>query len=137
MKSWTTTTLALAAVMLAGRTARADFKVWLPDVNYGELAIESVGDIGFDPHADRSGEQSYTAEFEYGVTHWWQTELELEFERDPGPGQATYFNQVTSENLFQFTQRGEYWLDAGFFAEYGISTLKGDPNEFTAGPGPA
>jgi hypothetical protein len=75
------------------------------------LAVESVGDAGFDPHASRSDE--YTAELEYGVTSWWQTELELEFERDPGPGQATYFNQVTSENLFQFTERGQYWLDAG------------------------
>jgi hypothetical protein len=134
MKNWTIATLALSAAMLSSRAARADFKVWLPDVNMGELAAESVGDAGFDPHASRSGEQSYTAEFEYGVTSWWQTELELEFERDPGPGQATYFNQVTSENLFQFTERGEYWLDAGFFAEYGISTKKGDSNEFTLGP---
>jgi hypothetical protein len=68
MKSWSTTTLVLAAVMLAGRTARADFKVWLPDVNMGELAVESVGDAGFDPHASRSDE--YTAELEYGVTSW-------------------------------------------------------------------
>ena len=44
--------------MLADRTARADFKVWLPDVNFGEVAIETVGDAGFDPHVDRSGEQS-------------------------------------------------------------------------------
>jgi hypothetical protein len=106
--------------LLAGwSTARADFKVWTPDVNLGELAIEHVGDAGYDPNHDRSGEQSYTAEIEYGVTSWWQTELEFEFERDPGPGQGTYFSQLTSENLFQLTQRGEYWLDAGCFAEYG------------------
>jgi hypothetical protein len=134
MRIWTITTVALAAVLVASGTARADFKVWLPDVNYGELALETVGDVGIDPNPGRSGEQSFTAEIEYGVTHWWQTELELEFEREAGPGQSTYFSQVTSENLFQFTERGEYWLDAGFFAEYGISTQKGNPNEITAGP---
>ena len=137
MRLWTITTPLALAALLPGGTARADFKVWLPDVNYGELALETVGEVGFDPKPNRSGEQSFTAEIEYGVTHWWQTELEFEFERDAGPGQSTYFNQVTSENLFQFTERGEYWLDAGFFAEYGLSTLKGNPNEITARSGAA
>ena len=132
MKIWTTMAVAVTAGMLGAGTAKADFKVWLPDVNFGEVAIETVGDAGFDPHPDRSGELSQTIEFEYGLTHWWQTELE--FERDAGVGQATYFTQITSENLFQFTQRGEYWIDVGFFAEYGISMKKGDPNEITFGP---
>ncbi len=124
----------VAALSFASATAEADFKVWTPDVNQGELAVETVGNLGFDPDPDKNGEQSFTAELEYGVTHWWQTELELEFNRDPGPGLATYFNQITSENLFQFTERGEYWLDSGFFAEYGQVLTKGDPNETTFGP---
>jgi hypothetical protein len=125
-----------ACSVLGAGTARADFKVWTPDVNKGELAVENVGDLGFDPNADRSGEKSYTAEVEYGVTNWWQTELEFEFERDPGSGsgQRTRFSQFTSENLIQFTERGEYWLDAGFFAEYGQGTIKGSVNETTFGP---
>jgi hypothetical protein len=134
MKMWTTTAAALAAAMLCARAAKADFKVWLPDVNPGEVAIETVGNSGFDPHPDRSGEQSQTLEFEYGVTRWWQTELEFEFERDAGVNQTQYFTQLTSENLFQLTQRGEYWVDVGFFAEYGLSMKKGDPNEATIGP---
>jgi hypothetical protein len=124
----------LAAMSLTSAAANADFKVWTPDVDQGELALENVGNLGFDHDPDKNGEQSYTAELEYGVTSWWQTELELEFNRDPGPGRATYFNQITSENLFQFTQPGEYWLDSGFFAEYGQVLTKGDPNETTFGP---
>jgi hypothetical protein len=134
MKLWTTTAVAVTAVMLMRGTAKADFKVWLPDVNFGEVAIETVGNSGFDPHADRSDEQSQTLEFEYGLTHWWQTELEFEFERDAGVNQTQYFTQLTSENLFQFTQRGEYFVDVGFFAEYGLSMKKGDPGEITFGP---
>ena len=80
MKLWTTAAIAVTAAMLIGGHAKADFKVWLPDVNFGEVAIETVGNSGFDPHADRSGEQSQTLEFEYGVTRWWQTELEFEFD---------------------------------------------------------
>ena len=125
----------IAALGLAGTgPAKADFKVWTPDVNKGELAVENVGDIGSDPNPDKSGEQSYTAEVEYGVTKWWQTEMEFEFERDPGSDVRTRFSQVTTENLFQFTERGEYWLDAGFFAEYGHGIIKGSTNETTFGP---
>ncbi len=126
---------AAVALSLAGAgAARADFNVKTPDVNQGELAVENVGAAGFDSNNAKSGERSYTAEAEYGFTPWWQSELEFEFNRAPGPGQDTYFTQLTSENLFQFTDRGEYWLDAGFFAEYGQAMLKGNPNETTFGP---
>lgn len=126
--------LVLGLSLVSAGSARADFKVWTPDVNPGELAVENLGDVGSDPNRAKSGEQSYTSEFEYGITRWWQSELELEFNRDPGSGQDTYFNQITSENLFQFTERGEYWLDAGFFAEYGQSLLKNTASETTFGP---
>ncbi len=128
------TALTLSLSLAASGPAQADFKVWLPEVNFGELAVENVGDLGLDPNPAKSGEQSYTAEVEYGLTRWWQTELELEFNRAPGAHQATYFNQITSENLFQFTERGEYWLDAGFFAEFGRSLQRDAPSETTFGP---
>ena len=60
MKVGTTAGAAVGAAMLGIGTAKADFKVWLPDVNFGEVAIETVGNSGFDPHPDRSGEQSQT-----------------------------------------------------------------------------
>jgi hypothetical protein len=122
------------AVVAWPAPARADFKVWTPDVNAGEKALENVGDQGFDPTRAHSGEQSHTVEYEYGLNSWWQTELEAEFSRDPGPGQGTRLDQLTSENLFQFTERGQYWLDVGFFAEYGRSTLVGNASEVTLGP---
>lgn len=122
------------ALALAGGPAMADFKVWYPDAEFGETALETLGDWGHAPRAAHSGEQSYTEEFEHGMTPFWLTELELEQERLPGPGQPTNFSQVTSENIFQFTERGEYWLDAGFFAEYGQSLLPKTPNETTFGP---
>lgn len=131
--AWAAAAITTAALSWAG-PARADFKVWTPDVNAGEQALENVGDLGSDPTRSRSGEQSHTVEYEYGVNAWWQTELEVEFGREPGPGQDTRLDQLTMENLFQFTERGQYWLDVGFFAEYGRSTLGGNASEVTLGP---
>ena len=124
-----------AALALATAVpAVADFKVQMPDAETGEISVEPLGDYGHDPKAAHSGELSTTEEFEYGVNGFWRTEIELEQERDAGPGQPYQFSQVTSENIFQFTQRGEHWLDAGFFAEFGKSTLRSNPDEFTFGP---
>src|SRR5271155_1163106 len=114
--------------------AAADFKVEQPDAETGEFAIEPLGDFGHDPLGAHSGELSSTQEFEYGVNGFWQTELELEQGRDAGPGESIHFSQVTWENIFQFTERGQYWLDAGFFAEFGRSTLRDSPSETTFGP---
>jgi hypothetical protein len=114
--------------------AAADFKVQVPDAETGEIAVEPLGDIGHDPLPAHSGELSSTQEFEYGVNGFWRAELELEQGREAGPGQPYQFSQVTWENVFQFTERGEYWADAGFFAELGKSTLANTPNETTFGP---
>ena len=91
--------------------AAADFKVQYPDAETGEFAIEPIGDIGHDPLAAHSGELSSAQEFEYGVNSFWRTELELEQERDAGPGESIHFSQVTWENIFQFTERGNIgWI---------------------------
>jgi hypothetical protein len=128
--AFTTTVLLLATVV----SAAADFKVRMPDANPGEIAIEPLGDYGHDPNPAHSGELSLTQELEYGVNGFWRTELEFEQNRDAGPGQSLNFSHVTSENFFVFTERDQYWLDAGLFAEFGKATIRGNPNEFTLGP---
>jgi hypothetical protein len=120
--------------VLAVMPAAADFKVQMPDAETGEFSVEPIGDIGQDPLAAHNGELSSVTEFEYGVNSFWRTELELEQDRAPGPGQSIHFSQVTWENVLQFTERGEYWLDAGFFFEFGKTTLADTPNEVTFGP---
>jgi len=114
--------------------AAADFKVQMPDAENGEYAVEPIGDIGQDPLAAHNGELSSVTEFEHGVNDFWRTELELETERAAGPGQSIHFAQITWENVLQFTPRGAYWADAGFFFEFGKTTLADTPNEVTFGP---
>ena len=125
---------AILAVLLAALPAAADFKVFMPDAEPGELEFEPLGDVGFDPNTQKSHETSFVEEFEYGVNNFWKTGLELESNRDAGSGQSVRFSQVTWENILQFTERGQYWLDAGFFFEFGKATLGGEPNEVTFGP---
>src|SRR5271167_640474 len=124
-----------AALALATAVpAVADFKVQMPDAETGEISVEPLGDYGHDPKPAHSGELSSTQEFEYGVNGFWRTELELEQEREAGPGESIQFSQVTWENIFQFTERGQHWVDSGFFFEFGKTTLADSPNEVTFGP---
>ena len=125
---------AATAILASGTAARADFKIRSPDVNVGEWAIETVGSAGFDSDPARNGERSATFEVQWGVMPWWQTELELLWERQPGPGMGTRFTQITTENIFLLTESGESWADIGLFAEYGQTLLRGHPNETTLGP---
>jgi hypothetical protein len=124
----------VAMSMAVATPVAADFKVQMPDAETGEIAIEPLGDIGYDPQRGHSGELSSTQELEYGVNDFWRTELELEQQRDAGPGQSIRFSQVTWENILQFTEPGERWIDSGFFFEFGRSTLADTSNEVTFGP---
>jgi hypothetical protein len=130
------TAAAIAALLLGAKPepARADFKVQMPDAEYGEWEIEPIGSYGMSGRPDTDNEKSFVTEFGYGVTNFWHTEVEFETFRPPGPHNHLTFNQITSENRFQFTERGEYWLDPGFFIEYGQVLTKGAPNETTFGP---
>lgn len=126
--------MAAFAALLAATPARADFKVQMPDAEYGEFEFEPIGSYGISGNPAANNEQSFVNEFGYGVTPFWHTELELETFRPAGPGNHLKFVQITNENQFQFTDRGEYWIDPGFFIEYGQVVSKNTPNETTFGP---
>src|ERR1700730_13445571 len=136
MRSKCALSLLTGAVLGIAATApaTADFKVKYPDAEGGAVEIEPVGDYGHDPLAAHSGEKSFVEELEYGVNGFWRTALELEQDRSAGPGQPVNFSQVTWGNIFQFSERGERWIDTGFFFEFGKTTLANSPNEVTFGP---
>jgi hypothetical protein len=126
--------LTSAIATCGAATAFADFKVHLPDAETGEFELEEVGSYGNSGNPFTNNEQSFVHELGYGINNWWHTELEFETNREPGPGNHLKFDQLTSENQFVFSEPGQYWLDAGFFWEYGQALLSGSPNETTFGP---
>lgn len=123
---------ALAWTAMAG-AAQAGFKVFQPDAEPGETELETFGDYAHDPIAARSGKLSSVQELEYGVNRFWRLGLELELERESGPGESVKLDSIGAESVFQFSDRGRYWADSGFFVEFEKSTL-GGPGEVTFGP---
>ncbi len=127
-----------ALVALAPAAASADYRVVSPrSVDQGELEFETNGSAAFDRKGDKSGAQSHTIEIGTGLTSWWHFELELGFNKDPGPGQPLLADAVVLENMFQITEPGESFVDLGFYFEYGQSITRGAhaaPNQVTFGP---
>ncbi len=121
-------------LILDASAARADFKVHTPDAEFGEFELEDVGSYGRSGNSATDNEQSFVHELGYGFTNFWHAELEFETDRPGGPGNHLKFDQLTFENQFVFGERGQYWLDPGFFIEYGHGMLAGTPDETTFGP---
>lgn len=114
-------------------SARAEFQVRSPIVDFHELEIEHNGSITFDKkNSDKNHNQSYTNSIGYGVTPWWMVELEGEW--GSGSDEQLRYQATTLENIFQLTPQGEYWADLGFFAEYSQSNRRSDPNTIEFGP---
>jgi hypothetical protein len=130
--------LATALVILVPAAAHADFRVVSPyEIDLGELEIEHNGSAVFDRRTDQRGANSYTVEFGTGLTSWWHSEIELGFDRAPGDNQPTLASDLVWENMFQLTQPGQYFVDVGFYAEYGQSLTRGQAaasNQITFGP---
>jgi hypothetical protein len=113
--------------------AHADFKVHSPIVEYREFEFEHNGVTTFDKKkSGLSNNQSYTNEIGYGVTPFWQVEIEGETEAPSGTNLR--YSATTIENTFQLTPQGEYWADLGFFAEYSHSASRIVSNSTKFGP---
>jgi len=108
---------------LAGSpVALADYKVYSPYVEKDTLEIEARGHIVTDRNPERRSARQDKFEIGYGVTDWWSTSFFTEHEREPG---ETYRRSATAwENIFQLTERGKYWLDAGLYVEYASAADK-------------
>jgi high-affinity iron transporter len=112
--------------------AHAELQVRMPTVEFRELEFEHNGFFSFDKDPTLGGQQSYTNSIGYGVTPWW--EIELEGESNSVPDSSVHYTATTMENTFQITEPGQYMFNLGFFAEYSQSALNGVPNSFTLGP---
>src|SRR3954454_3976849 len=93
--------LGLAVVLLSTPASASDFKVKLPYVDEGELELEHKGIATFDRDPAKSDNQKLIGEVGYGVTSWWATKLEADWERPEGPGGNLQTEAVAWENIFQ------------------------------------
>jgi hypothetical protein len=123
----------LLAVVSAARPAgAADFKVYYPNVTQGEFEFENRAFGTFDRNADRGNERNLTTELGYGATDFWFVEIENEIAK--APRDRWHYHALGVENVFQLTEQGEGWLDAGFFAEYEFTMQRAASDGFIFGP---
>lgn len=107
--------LAALAVQLFGvEPAKAEY-VSRPFVSERELEIEHSGLVTTDNLDAKDSEQEYEFALSYGVTSWYKPEFEVEYEGDED---SVELKKYKIKNLFQLTDRGEYWLDVGFRFDY-------------------
>ncbi len=126
-------TLALVTVTSGSpRLALAELQVRMPTVDFREVEFEHNGFFSFDKDRSLGGQQSYTNAIGYGLTPWW--EIELEGESNSVPESSVHYTATTVENTFQLTEPGQDFFNLGFFAEYSQSALRNEPNSFTLGP---
>ncbi|MDX8392496.1 MAG: hypothetical protein R8K53_08040 [Mariprofundaceae bacterium] len=111
---------ALLVFMLPGQAQAA--KVYSPLVEKGEIEIEYQMDYTVDnkPNANKTTKQQF--EFGYGITDRWQSAINAVYIDKPGAG-FTY-DRLKWENIYQLFEKGERWLDAGFYFEYQIPDAK-------------
>jgi high-affinity iron transporter len=72
--------LAAAGLGIAG-TARADFTIHPPIVEYKEFEVEHNGSYTFDPDPSKKHNETGTLEIGYGFLPWWGTEVEFAWSR--------------------------------------------------------
>jgi hypothetical protein len=106
------------ALILQSHGAFADpaDKVYLPTVVQGEVEFELRGGYQKWRNSDADHERQLVADFGYGFTPWWKSELAVGVTRFPGD--STHLDEIEWENIFALTEPGQYWADLGLFAEF-------------------
>lgn len=122
----------VAIALLARPTdSQASHVVYSPLVEEGEIAVELRGHYDFDDDKSIDGAQAYKAEVEWAPTAWWLTEVVVKYER--APGEDLDATEIASENIFQLTDQGKYWMDFGLLAEFVYSLEDGGANALELG----
>lgn len=121
-------TLTLFVVSIS--PAHAIDKLYKPYVEKGEWETEYFGTKSFDGNDAKDDAQKHQLSLGYGVTDYWKTELYASFEKDPQTSMT--FDSWEWENVFQFTRRGEYWVDAGGSLAYEWTPRSDRPDKVEA-----
>lgn len=104
--------------------------IYSPIVDYREWELELKGGM-FNWGRGDDGERAAKLAVAYGVAPRWRVEVEAEYSQTPG--NAARVEEYEFENVFQLTEHGEHWLDAGIFAEFAHNRIE-NVNTLVLGP---
>ncbi|MGH8747200.1 MAG: hypothetical protein ACREUK_12015, partial [Burkholderiales bacterium] len=103
--------------------------IYSPIVDYREWELELKG--GVQDWNRPGGERAAKLALGYGVMPRWGVEVEAEYSQTPG--NVAHVEEYEFENIFQLTEHGEHWLDAGIFVELAHNRLE-NKNTLVLGP---
>lgn len=104
--------------------------IYSPIVEYREWELELKS--GWQDWGNPDlGERAAKLAVGYGVAPRWGVEVEAEYSQVPG--EVAHVEEYEFENIFQLTEHGEHWLDAGIFTELSHNRLD-HSNALTIGP---
>ncbi|MCG6872201.1 MAG: FTR1 family protein [Gammaproteobacteria bacterium] len=121
---------ATAVLGLAPAPGEASQKVYSPRIEKGELELEFRGHVDRDASDELDGGRKDKYEIGLGVTDWWFSSVFVEFEKTPGGD--LHHEASAWENIFQLTEPGKHWLDAGLYLEYEMPVDGGHPDKLEA-----
>jgi hypothetical protein len=104
--------------------------IYSPIVDYREWELELKGGM-FNWGRGDDGERAAQIAVAYGLAPRWKVEVEAEYSQTPG--NVAHVEEYEFENIFQLTEHGEHWLDAGIFAELEHNRLE-NANTLVVGP---
>lgn len=107
-------------------------KVYTLNIEAGETELEFLGGAYDDDNNDVDGERAWKVAVGHGMTDWWKSEVEFEWEKEPHAG--TKYTEVELVNIFRFTEPGEYFVDVGLFTELKFPDESDDANKLEIGP---
>jgi hypothetical protein len=128
----TLTIIGLSGLSSSPVAAEPAAKVYSPMVEAGETELEFRGGYVEDDGHPEDGEQQYVVAVGHGLTSRWFTELVLEYEG--GGGESQTLQAVEWENIFQLTERGQYFVDLGLYTAYVVERESGKPDQVEIGP---
>lgn len=118
-------TFAVPMTAIAGPAS----SIYSPIVDYREWELELKG--GVQDWNSPDGERAAKLAVGYGLMPRWGVEVEAEYSQTPG--NVAHVEEYEFENIFQLTEHGEHWMDAGIFAELEHNRLE-QINTLVLGP---
>ena len=115
------------AASFAAFPAHSADKLYSPYVKQGEWELEYFGTRNVDSDANKDDAQKQQFSIGYGVTERWKTELYAKYNK--GAQQDLVFDAYEWENIFQFTERGENWVDVGGSLAYEFTPQEKTPDK--------
>ena len=121
------------AGLIGGSSARAEFKLRYPVIDYREFEIEHNGAVTFDKQkSGKNNNQSYPTEVEVGILPFWTVGIEANVEANPG--ENLHYQATAVESYLQLTPQGKYWADLAFFTEFEHPANRNSAHSVTFGP---